>query len=268
MYSNQIIAKLKQEKDELARIIQNTARVLKRAPEGTVQVKKHRKGVQFFYRNDPQNKTGTYMPVSEYGKAAMLVQKRYLSRLLEAAGKQEKLLEQFLEKYDPKALENVFLLEGETRQKFLNPVVLPDEQYASAWQQIPYEGKEFFEGTPEHYTQRQERVRSKSEVIIANELLRANIPYRYECPIMLGGQKVHPDFTILRMSDRKEVYWEHLGMLDDADYRNNALRKIREYEKHGIFPGNDLIITAETLKNPLNAAHVRSMIEYYILQVK
>ena len=35
-------------------------------------------------------------------------------------------------------------------------------------------------------------------------------------------------------------------MMDDAGYARSAVQRIEEYEKNGIFPGEQLIITAET----------------------
>ena len=42
-------------------------------------------------------------------------------------------------------------------------------------------------------------VESKSESIIASQLERYNIPFRYEALLQLEGQIYYPDFTILRI---------------------------------------------------------------------
>ena len=65
-----------------------------------------------------------------------------------------------------------------------------------------YQGKGFGEeDNTEYYTYKGERVRSKSEMIIANELFRNNIPYKYELPIELENWNkkvtIYPDFTVL-----------------------------------------------------------------------
>lgn len=52
-------------------------------------------------------------------------------------------------------------------------------------------------------------MRSKSEVIIADLLNKEGIPYRYEFPLYLKEfNTVYPDFTILNVRKRKEIYWE------------------------------------------------------------
>jgi hypothetical protein len=115
-------------------------------------------------------------------------------------------------------------------------------------------------------TDRGERVRSKSELIIANLLSKEGIPYKYECPLRLKGfGTVHPDFTALRRKARKEIYWEHLGMMDDPEYAEKAVRKISAYGANGFFPGDRLILTAETKSTPLNVRLIRDLIACYCL---
>ncbi len=97
----------------------------------------------------------------------------------------------------------------------------------------------------------------------AAALDRAGVPYRYECPLRLGGLHLHPDFTLLRIADRKELYWEHLGLADDEEYMNTALLRVRTYEQCGIFPGEDLIVTMETGAQPFNATVIEHMIRHY-----
>lgn len=87
------------------------------------------------------------------------------------------------------------------------------------------------------------------------------IPYRYECPITLEGSiKIYPDFTILKMPEREEVYLEHFGMMDDVNYVNTALYKLNTYERNGIYLGVNLFLTYETSRKPLNARALDEMI--------
>lgn len=254
---------LKQEQERLESIIHRAEKSLSFAPEGSVLVKRYKKGAQFYYREDPKDRNGTYILAAERERAIALVQKAYDRKVLAAAKEQWKTLNSFLTKFRPDALANIFEKESELRQILLNPFELPDKQFLAEWESAEYEGKSFLENTPLHYTDREERVRSKSEVMIANALLKEKIPYRYECPLKLGNQTIYPDFTILRMRDRKEIYWEHLGMMDDTQYRDTALQRIHIYEANGIFPGEQLILTFETYRMPLNAQVVRQMIRHY-----
>ena len=263
MTDRSIITKLEKEQAQLENIILQAEKSLSHAPEGSVLVTRYKKGVQYFYRSNPKDRNGIYMPKSDQKRAIDLIQKSYDMKVLTAAKEQWKVLDSFLRKYNPNAVMNVFKNENILRQIQLNPYELPDEQFVKVWQATEYEQKPFQENMPVHYTVKKERVRSKSEVIIANSLFHAHLPYKYECPLMLGNQVIHPDFVILRMRDRKEIYWEHLGMMDDTEYRNHALQRIRMYEANGIFPGDRLILTFETYRMPLNAVYVEAVISHY-----
>ena len=111
-----------------------------------------------------------------------------------------------------------------------------------------------------------ERVRSKSEVIIADMLSKEGIPYRYEYPLYIKGfGKIYPDFTVLNIKKREELLWEHFGMMDDAEYAEAAIRKIATYEQNGIYPGEKLILTYETRKNPINQRVINGLIEHFLV---
>ena len=143
----------------------------------------------------------------------------------------------------------------------MDTVILSDEEFVKQWSSIPYKGKEFMDEEKEILTERGERVRSKSEKIIADKLYMLGIPYRYEYPLLLKNNvKIYPDFTILKMPEREEVYLEHFGMMDDIDYVNKAFYKITTFEKNGIYLGVKLFITYETSRTPLNTKNLHGMI--------
>src|SRR3546814_13492106 len=72
-------------------------------------------------------------------------------------------------------------------------------------------------------------VRSKSEVIIANLLHQAGIPFTYEEPLYAeDGSFFLPDFT-LRVGGEK-YFWEHWGMMSDEGYSAHRKKKKAWYE--------------------------------------
>ena len=126
---------------------------------------------------------------------------------------------------------------------------------------VACEGKKFEQGTKQIFTYQGERVRSKSEKIIADALYRKQVAYKYECPLIINGLgKVYPDFTILNVQQRKEIYWEHFGMMDNTAYCEKAVYKINCYQKAGFYIGEQLILTFETAKNPLDTELVEHLI--------
>jgi ATP-dependent DNA helicase RecQ len=87
-----------------------------------------------------------------------------------------------------------------------------------------------------------DRVRSKSEVIIANLLAQNGISYEYEKRLEYEkGKWIEPDFTIT-LPDGRELYWEHLGMLGVESYDKRWLEKQDIYDNY--FSGK-LIVTYE-----------------------
>ncbi len=182
---------------------------------------------------------------------------------MDAAKAELQQLEKMLRKYPACTYEDVYNKLHETRKKLVHPVILPDEELIQKWEADDYARKGFSENMPEYYTDKGERVRSKAEILIANALYRHQIPYHYEKPLYLDGYgMIHPDFTILNVRLRKELYWEHMGMMDCTDYAEEALNRIVVYEKHDIFPGEHLILSHETQKRPIHS----KMIETYILK--
>ncbi len=246
-------------------ILRETEKRLKKAPEGQVRIVKHGNGYQFYLRTESTNTNGIYLPVSERKMANALVQKSYDLKIAREAEKQRAIIDRFIKGYDPDVIKRIYESLADTRKEIVKPFEISDQEYIKKWMSFEYPRKGFPEGTAEHYTSKGERVRSKSEVMIADALSNAGIPYRYECPLDLGNLIVHPDFTILRIEDRKQIYWEHLGMMDCLDYCQDAVQKIRLYESSGIYPGIDLIITMETARLPINLAIINNMIKTYCL---
>lgn len=88
-----------------------------------------------------------------------------------------------------------------------------------------------------HRTKNDFLVRSKSEVIVANELITAGISLtdkNYESKLRSKTNAYDyklPDFTF--EFDGKTFYWEHLGMLQLESYRKSWERKEHWYKENG-----------------------------------
>ena len=112
-----------------------------------------------------------------------------------------------------------------------------------------------------HWTAQGAKVRSKSEVIVANLLTQLGIEYEYETPLQLKADstvrgfkridnetvEIRPDFTVRRSKDERPVFIEHLGMMDNFAYRNNWDDRKLLYASNGIFLANEGQGTAGTL---------------------
>ena len=241
---------------------------LTNAPEGKLRFSRRgRDGYTcYFCCTEPGDTTGKYIKKRDRSLAAALAQKDYNIRVVKAANKELTLIDNLM-KYDSvQKAEQIYSALEEPRRTLIRPVWLPDDQYAEEWLKRDYDRKGFSEDIPEYYTNNGIRVRSKSEILIADSLERNHIPFLYECPLYIKGLgEIHPDFTVLNLKERKEYIWEHLGMMDDPDYAENALERLEKYTLDGYLPGKQLIITYETSTHPINTRLINKLIRTYLV---
>jgi hypothetical protein len=257
---------LTKRKEQLLQIKRDKEKTLKSVPKGHLRICKRGANVQYYHRTNPKDFNGVYIPKKNSGIAQKLAQRDYDERVLDSVKKELNALDKYFASSPITLAEDIYHTLHEERRKLICPIWEPEEEFISNWESVEYSGKEFDAFTPKLYTAKGERVRSKSEVIIADSLNREGVPYRYEYPIYVEGWgTVHPDFTVLNVRERKEIYWEHLGMMDDREYMEKVLEKINTYAQNGIFPGKNLILTYETAQMPLNQKMVQIMIEQYLL---
>lgn len=154
--------------------------------------------------------------------------------------------------------------------RYLQEEFLPAQQWRITerdiytWRSIKYEGNPYRPDQKIHRTPGGIYVRSKSELLIATHLEYMDIPYRYEAHLVLEGNIVYPDFTILRPADNKLIYWEHMGMLDDFDYAQKASMKLMQYFQCNIRPYDNLITTYDD-NGTLDMAHIEQITNTMLL---
>ena len=265
--------------NELKRIINETEEALKIAPQGNLRIA-NRGNKRHYYlaeksdliKNECNDKSkmpynnGTYINSRNEQLAHKIAQRDYDKKLYDKSQAELKNIQRLLNQYTPDNLQKVFESMNEYRKDIVTPRILSDEMVIEEWRKMDYDGKPFKEDALEIYAERGERVRSKTEKIIADKLYMLGIPYKYECPITLKGfGKIYPDFTILCVKKRQEYIWEHFGMMDNQEYVTKALNKIDMYEKNGYFPGHNLIISHETSLSPINTKIIDELIKVYIL---
>ncbi len=261
---DRIPAHLKSRMDELVCLINEKTAALRDAPEGRLRISRQGKGNRpHYYHVTNENSNGEYIPLENTDLIKALAQKGYDQKVLKVARTQLAMLEQFNRRYQSNAIEGVWT--GLYRGDLVIPAILDDDLYAERWSAVPFEGLPFDECMPSLITSDGRRVRSKSELIIAETLISMDVPFRYECPKMLGNVLVHPDFTCLNVRTRIEFVWEHFGMMDVPEYACNMVKKISMYQKNGFFAGVNFIHTMETVKHPIKPEMVKHYVEDYLL---
>lgn len=260
----EMINMLNKRKEELLKIKKEKEKSLENVPPGFLRICSARKTPQYYQRTNPKDKIGTYIPQKDFNLARDLAQKDYDQKIIRSIDEEIQAINKYLSSLPKIKMEEVYGRLHPGRQKLITPIRETDEQYIKKWEEIEYFGKEIDDTVPLLLTERGERVRSKSEMIIADILSREGIPYRYECPLLLKDfGRVYPDFTTLNIKKRKEIYWEHLGMMDEPAYVEAALCKLEAYKKNGIVLGGNLIVTWETKKYPINQGKIKKTIKEY-----
>lgn len=244
----------------LTELIKKIEKKLKSFPEGRINVK-HRKYGDYYYLVQPDSGE-RYLHKEDKKLASELAQKNYLNKVLIASREEASALKRYIDNQPSKIAEDIYDTLPEGRKKLVKPIVPTDDQFVREWLSTPYTPKEFEEGAPIFQTMKGERVRSKSEMIIADRLFLKGIPYKYECPIVVNGRTIHPDFTLLKISERKILYLEHCGKTDDPDYAEKRIvRRINNYSQAGIILGDNLFLTFESSKIPFDVRVLDRMIE-------
>ena len=205
---------------------------LSKAPEGKLRCAINKGSYQYYIGKEYQGKKQRKL-------VQKIAQKEYNRRLLVCIKKQKSALENLLEILEECGLEEVYAKLHPARRQLVEPYIKPIEEVITEFENIQYKGKSFEEDdTTAYYTEKGERVRSKSEKIIADTLHRKGIPYHYELPMELKYRNrtivVYPDFTVLNKRTGKRYILEHLGMMDKASYYEKNMWKIDVYEKNGI----------------------------------
>lgn len=254
---------LLKEQNRLEEILRKVNKELATLPDGKLRISNDNTRCRYYHCL--YNEIGTYIPKSNTQLPRQLAQKTYDISVVKKIEVRLKQIRKLIKDYTDNEIEEIYTSLNEKRQALITPVEPTWNQVVAGWYEEEYHTKEFQEGTPVILTENGERVRSKSEKILADYFYRRKIPYKYEKPLYLSGYgMVYPDFTILSRKTGQEIFWEHEGMMDKQEYARSAVRKLESYQKNGIFPGEQLILTFETELSVLNTTVVEVLVNKYL----
>lgn len=235
-------------------IVSEKARDIKTAPKGKIKIVKHNSTYQYYIRESVNDSQGKYIRRENIALAKALAQKDYDQKVHDLATKELKILLKLRALYKNGDCDSYIESMRPYKAQLVVPIKEPDEQFIKNWMAQSVNLQETFMNEGLIYDNGKGiMMRSKSEVIISKILDEKGIPYIYEKPLAISKFKtVRPDFTILDVKNRREIYLEHLGLMDDGEYFAKNVKKIADYEKAGFYLGDKLLITYETRKEPLN----------------
>jgi len=208
----------------------------------------------------------TYVRQSDLAPIKKLVQKQYEERLQKALLTNRSRLARFIKNYDYDFVDQVYQKSAFARKQYISPIIEPRDEFIKDWYEQHPGGMNPYDDPPERDTLRGEKVRTKSEQLLADTFYRLGIPYQYEPEFVLNtGYCKYPDFVLLNVIQRKTYYWEHMGLTDEFDYATKNFKKLLIYERNGLILGENLILSLETEDMQLDMKMVDRKIREYLL---
>lgn len=248
--------------EQLQRVLEERMKML---PQGCLVIVKKTGGAQYYHKFYSEGQSvRRYIPVGDHELARRLAQKGYDEAAMRQISWKLTHLRPLVEVFRAEDIDDLYCRLIPQRRNLVTPVQPTWEQVREKWLSQTYPTMPFRSDDHVILTERGERVRSKSEKILADHLSLRGIPYLYEKPLMLkDGTCVHPDFTLLSPRTRQEIFWEHAGMMDDANYAANFIRKLRSYENAGLSQRTNLVVTFELSNLPISMKEIDSKLHLY-----
>lgn len=212
-----------------------------------------------WYKNN--GSCSVYIPKKERTIAVNLAHKKFYAAQLYDLSQELKILNTFLNRYKNIPHKSQNLLEDPAFVELFSPSASTLNTNQKDWTTEDFPKNTQYPEQLQHKCLSGELLRSKSEVIIANLLFTHHIPYRYECALLLDRLTFYPDFTILNPLTDEIIYWEHFGMMDVPTYCDQTFSKLKQYARHNIIPGHNLITTYETRQNPIDSEQIERLVE-------
>lgn len=267
-----IINMLDEERKELLVILKRLNYLIAKGPKAIISIRKTHGGSYYYKRTDSSQKNGAYIRKGNAKEIRPLVQKLYNIKLKEVVIEEQKQIEECLAilkktDTDPESVMNCIPQE---MREYIDTDIFNDEDEVEKWRREVFMGENPIKFEKTFRTSNGEIVRSKSELIIAEALNKYKVPYFYERPfyqISVGSRmsNLYPDFTCFNRRTGRTYYWEHLGMMDNAEYATKNIRRVMEYSIEGVFPGSELILSFETAEVPLSTDYIKALIKNYLL---
>lgn len=255
---------LEKRRDYLQSMLAEKRAFVEAYPAGRLRTTTY-KGNTSYYVVDDQG-ARQYLSRKDMKTIKGLAQKNYDIRVIKQAEKEIMLLDEMIG-FRGQSVEDVYGGLPPVRRELVTPVRLPDDEYIRRWlESKKCEPMGFAENDPVILTTEGYRVRSKSEQLWADTMERLGVPHYFEPRLYLKGKGwVRPDFVGLNVRLRKEIWIEHLGMMDSLGYAEDNVLKVHIYERNGFILGDNLIITLETRRSPLDAKSIEALIKKHFL---
>ena len=239
---------------DLQNQLQKANNELAGSPTGSLVKVKRGKGYTIFRVYSDQGKRVRKVITQNEEMINALARKVYLKAEADILQRDIEAASAFLQIYEEPVFDNII---RHIPERFLHYKLTEDDP--DSWATQPYRRSGYMPERKVHTTSRGLRVRSKSELLIAEKLYEHGIPFRYEQILTIDGIDYAPDFTA-RGSDGAAIYWEHCGLTSNRGYMRKHWQKMQIYAEAGITPWKNLIVTYDDENGLLDLRTVESEI--------
>lgn len=261
------------EADRLEKEVRELERRIDKAPKGSLRCHKNGKTFRWYFIDEKDHREkGRYAKRQYISKktgrplAEKLARKAYDKRKMIRCRKELNALKRYLNSCNSEGMpEQQYLSESSGFRELLISELPVMERELEEWKAADYPKNPFHPENLQISSSDGTMVRSKSESLIASGLASNGVPYRYECALELEGTIFYPDFTIRHPSTGKIMIWEHFGMVDQEEYLERTLKKIRVYLRNGYIPDMNFIMAFETRQMPMGYDSVFRVIRDYLM---
>lgn len=269
---SQIIEVLNARLDYLDELIYEKSIAISAAPEGRLKIVERgsrnnkRDRLEYYWRAGQGEVYSKYLNKKDDAMIKVLAQKEYDQLAVGDALSEKEEIEKILAIYEARPVETTHNRMNRTLQTLSEPFMESDDEFLDNWLNQKFEPNPYHPEDKIYRVTDDLLVRSKGEQDIAIMLLIYGIPFFYEKPLTLfvddRDVTIYPDFTILDVNNRREIYWEHMGMMDIPKYRESSLWKIKWFQLNGYAQGEDLIITMEDKREKLDLVLIQKIISH------
>lgn len=253
-----------QEIDRLTGLVEKVQSKLDQAVTGAIICETRGQGFRYIHSYSRAGKRKRKI-LKDSDKKLMkeLVEKYQNQQILRKLKRELDAAQAYKEKYESSS--------GRARQNPAGFSALLNEFFPTSdleeWGSAPYrDSRDFYPEQLKYKTGKgDERVRSKSELLIAQALQAHGIQYHYEEMTEVGYHTYRIDFTIRHPVTGEYIIWEHFGMMDNPKYARDTADKIRTYMINGYSPTTNLIMTFEDKDHPLQISVIEEIINRMLL---
>lgn len=250
------------------RLIEKNSAYLARSPKGFLTVKQRAKFSSHywaFYEGRYPDQIQRQVNINNNpGMIAQLTNKLIASDIVRYGKNNLPYLEKLAAHFKDLSPESIL---AQRPEKYQEAFSLLNKAQIETRMAAPYSKSIFNPEYHTHITDYGERVRSKSEQILANTFYAFGIPFHYEEEFVhevKGFRRTFPDFTIL-LPKKEFIIWEHLGLLSSRDYCNANAEKLHIYQQSGLTLGENLILTMDDSNGNLSSTIINKIIHNEIL---